>query len=138
MRSLKLVPVLCFALAACEIPTIETQTAIAPNQPVTPVTWKTDTPRVQRAADINECELAGRGLTPDATEEEIAAASASVDPGQVEAFVKRCLTQKGYTVTDRPVCTTPQIQSGTFVSGADFLPPLSDVKCFVVGQGFVV
>lgn len=95
----------------------------------TPFTWKGNTPREVRAFDINECELAGRGLPPNASPEQIAAASAVIDEDQVATFVNRCLTNKGYVVTELPVCTEADQRRGEFVQGSDVLPPLERIRC---------
>ncbi len=137
MRVFKALPILVFAVSACTVPT-GTTTGPAANTPVAPVTWKEGTPRATRNYDITECELGGRGLDFSATEEQLAAATASVPQAQVATFVKRCLAARGYTQTELPVCTSSQVEQGTLQQLPEFLPPLSSVKCVVVGRGFVV
>lgn len=127
-----------FALSACDIPVTGPQTPSGP-VPVAPVSWKTGITRDQRASELFECELAGRGLRPGATEAEIAQATATSDPAQVERFVKRCLENRGWTVTERPVCTDTDLNRGQFVQRPDFLPPLERVRCVDPSRGgFVV
>lgn len=137
MRLLRFLPVALLALSACDV------TPLGPvdSGPVatTPFTWKGDTPREVRAFDINECELAGRGLPPNATPEQIAAAAAVTDDAQVATFVNRCLTNKGYTVTELPVCRDSDHRQGEFVQGADILPPLNRIRCLdPVRRGMIV
>lgn len=110
----------------------------APSGAVTPVTWKTDISREVRNADRNDCETLGLGLPPGAAFEEIQAAAAIISPEQRKSVTQRCLRNKGYTISDQPVCSSQQVARGQLVTQADFLPPLSQVRCFVVDQGFVV
>lgn len=137
MRALAALPLIAFALSACDVP-------LAPDAPtgpraMSPFTWKANTPRVVRAYDINECETSARGVSSNATAEEIAAASAAADPGQVAAFVRRCLQNKGYTVTEKPVCQASDYRGGQLVQGADVLPPLERIRCVdPVARGIVV
>ena len=138
MHILKVLPVLAVALAGCVPPPQATVPAPSTGQ-VTPVSWKTGVPRAQRAEDILSCEYAARGLGPEATAEEFSAATDAIGLDNVAAFVTNCVTQKGYTKTVMPVCSSAQITAGQFVQGpAEFLPPLSEVTCIVVDQGFVV
>ncbi|MHA3916641.1 hypothetical protein [Halovulum sp. GXIMD14793] len=127
MRLLHLLPAALLAVSACDV------TSLGPvdTGPVamTPFTWKGNTPRDVRAYDINECELAGRGLPPNATAEQIAAASGTANDVQVAKFVNRCLTNKGYIVTEKPVCTEADQNAGEFVQGANIMPPLNRIKC---------
>ncbi|MEO0912701.1 MAG: hypothetical protein AAFY59_06910 [Pseudomonadota bacterium] len=138
MNLLKAVPAITLALSACAVPGVGPGTQPTASAALTPVTWKENTPRATRAYDIQECELNARGVSFGATEEEIAAGTQAVPQAQREAFVAQCLRSRGYTVTEKPVCTNAQIQAGTLQQGAEFLPPLNSVKCMVVGQGFVV
>ena len=78
--------------------------------------------------DIFSCEFAARGLPPNATQEMIDAAPA-VAPAQQESFVRRCLTNKGYTVTELPVCTDAARARGRLVVQPDVLPPLNQIRC---------
>lgn len=139
MRHLVGIAAIAVLLSACVAPTANSPQESAG---LTPVTWKEATPRATRNYDITECELAGRGLDFSATEEEVQAATASIPPEQVAEFVQRCLTARGYTVTEKPVCTDQQtrdaITAGRLQQLPEFLPPLSSVQCMVVGRGFVV
>lgn len=138
MRALTLIPVLALALAGCVPPPEQSAPAQGSGQ-TTPVTWKTNTPAAQRAQDILSCEYEARGLSPTASPDEFAAASGTIGIDRIDAFVTNCVTQKGYVKTVMPVCSNAQIVQGQFVQApAEFLPPLSDVRCMVVGQGFVV
>lgn len=127
MRSLIAIPLLAFTLAACTSP-MSLQQRSGPVAK-TPFTWKADTLILTRRNDIFECELAGRGLTPGATEAEVAAATAASDPERVAAFVSRCLANKGYTQVDMPVCTRADYNRGSFVVRPDVLPPLERIRC---------
>lgn len=138
MQLLKLLPAMALALSACVAPVGGPGTQAPASVALTPVTWKENTPRATRAYDIEECELNARGVSFGATQEQIAAGTAAVPQAQREAFVQQCLTARGYTVTEKPVCTDAQRATGTLQQGAEFLPPLNSVKCMVVGQGFVV
>lgn len=126
MRHIALVPLL-FAVAACDVSV--PQATRPADVAMTPFTWKANTPIATRAYDINECELAGRGLGIGATETEIAMASAETDPAQVAASVRRCLENRGYTVTEKPVCTNADYSRGSFVRRPDILPPLESIIC---------
>jgi len=130
---LRTIPVL-LTVAACATPPVM-QTPSQEPVAMTPFTYKANTPLVTRAYDINECELSGRGLPPDATQAQIAAASASSDPAQVEAFVKRCLSNKGYTVTELPVCQPSDYERGTLVVRPNVQPPLASIICLDPSQG---
>jgi hypothetical protein len=70
-------------------------------------------------------------------EAQINAMAQAVDPAAREKFRSRCLTIKGYTVTERPTCTRNDVQNGIFVRSSDIttLPPLSTVKCFYPEAG---
>ncbi|MHA3980421.1 hypothetical protein ACW9UR_22345 [Halovulum sp. GXIMD14794] len=127
-------PVAALLLSACTPPGT---TPGGSQEPVatTPFTYKANTPLVTRAYDINECELAGRGLPPNASQEQIAAASASSDPAQVEAFVKQCLGNKGYTVTELPVCRPSDYERGTLVVRPNVQPALDSIICLDPSQG---
>ena len=96
---------------------------------VTPFTWKADTPRAAIAYDLNKCELAGRGLPPNAASSEIAKASESIDQNHIEASVKSCLLSKGYTVTDLPVCTDNDYSKGSILAKPEVYPPLDTIMC---------
>ena len=114
-----------FALAACEtaLPPVDTRAGM------TPFTWKANTPLDTRAADINECELAARGLPPNADAEMIAASSNRSELAQERAFVRSCLENKGYTITTLPICTTSEKARGRTVTQPEFLPPLESIRC---------
>lgn len=127
-------------LSGCAVPTVAPIEPAAPTQ-FTPVRWKENTPRAQRAQDTRECELASVGLDFRASEEEVFARSQQISQAQLITFVDRCMANKGYEVTDKRVCTAADLRSGTFVSGAsiDALPPLSSVRCMSPNEGgFVV
>ena len=123
-------------VAACDAPV---STTIADRDvAMTPVTWKENTPRIVRLYDINECETLGRGVAPNASPDEIAAATAAMDPKQIAANVTLCLQDKGYLVTEKPVCQPDDFARGEFQSGVDVLPPLDSVVCMdPVNRGFV-
>ncbi|NNU81955.1 hypothetical protein HMH01_16075 [Halovulum dunhuangense] len=138
MRRLALVP-LILSLAACGNALLPPQGGVVEPTATTPFTWKANTPRVTRAYDINECELAGRGLPVDASADEIAAASAESNPDQVAAFVRRCLSNKGYIQTELPVCNDSLRRQGSLVVAPDVLPPLERIRCLdPVARGMVV
>ena len=101
----------------------------ASDKVVTPFTWKANTPRATIAKDLNECELAGRGLPPNAAPSAIAKASQSIDQKQIEAAVESCLVSKGYTVTDLPVCTEDDYSKGSILAAPDVYPPLDTIMC---------
>ena len=108
---------------------------------MTPVIWKTQTPAQVRATDRQQCELAAIGASPFSSQAEIQERAASVDPAQRKRFVDRCMSNKGYTVTQGRVCTSSDLRAGQFVRGAglDDLPPLNRVRCFdPAAGGFVV
>ncbi len=96
---------------------------------VTPFTWKANTPRATIAYDLNECELAGRGLPPNAASSAIAKASASIDQKKIEASVESCLVFKGYTVRDLPVCADNDYSKGTILAKPEVYPPLDTIMC---------
>ncbi|MEO1551096.1 MAG: hypothetical protein AAFR93_11800 [Pseudomonadota bacterium] len=128
-------------LAGCEVPAPEAPQDTRPAEPVatTPFTWKGNTPRNVRAFDINECELAGRGLPIDATPEQIEAASAVSNPDDVAAFVQRCLANKGYVQTSLPVCTSQDYLDGEFLQAPEVLPALERIRCLdPVARGMIV
>jgi len=142
---MRIIPVIsmvsALALAGCALPPIVEEPVEQPfgTGATTAFTWKGNTPRAVRAADINECELGGRGLAPGATNEQIRRASAVADPAQVSAFVNRCLSNKGYVLTEIAVCAEQDIGRGQFVQGADILPPLDRIRCVdPVRRGIVV
>lgn len=119
-------PVLAiFALAACEttMPPADTSAGL------TPVPYKANTPRVTRGFDINECELAARGLSPSADAEQIAASSTGSNVDQQAAFVRECLANKGYEILRLPVCTDTEKRRGTIVSAPDIMPPKQSIRC---------
>lgn len=127
MRRLALVlPIL--ALAACEAP-MSGPAGPGPDVAMTPFTWKANTPIATRGYDINQCELQGRGLEIGATDAQIAAATASVDEDTRTARVNSCLAQKGYTVTEVPVCRPADYGRGTFMQRPETLPPLETIVC---------
>jgi len=115
-----------FALAACETTTMP---AVDTSAGLTPVPYKANTPRVTRGFDINECELAARGLTPSADAEQIAASSNRSDVGQEAAFVRGCLQNKGYEILRLPVCTDAEKRRGTIVSAPEIMPPKERIRC---------
>ena len=121
MRSV--LPILAiFALAACEtsMPAVDTSAGM------TPFTWKSGTPREVRAVDINECELAARGLPANADAELIAASSNRSDVSQEAAFVRNCLENKGYVLTKLPICTASEKARISLSASSETLnsPPL--------------
>ena len=120
-----------FALAACETTMMTTRTAPAVDTSagMTPVPYKANTPRVTRAAEINECELAARGLAPDASAEQIAAVSNNSSIDQQAAFVRSCLANKGYEILRLPICTDAERRRGTAVSAPEFMPPRDSIRC---------
>lgn len=137
MRSIPILAVVtAIALSACTVPNqggVSTE-AVA----LTPFTWKGNTPRATRRADISECELAARGLPPNPTPQMLEQAVRG-DPEQEARFVNACLTNKGYTVTDLPVCNDALRAQGQMVVQPDIMPPLQSIRCvdpFV--RGFVV
>ncbi len=118
--------------------------AVGPAQ-FTPVRWKTGVDFIARATDRQECEAAAVGARPGMTEEQIFELTQSITQEQFIVFVDRCLSNKGYTVTDGRVCDERDnvLSDGQaqFILGrdADFLPPLSSVRCFDPERGgFVV
>lgn len=116
-----------FCVTACDMPS---QTGnSASGKVVTPFTWKANTPRATVAYDLNECELAGRGLPPNAVSSAIAKASESIDQKQIEAAVESCLVSKGYTVTDLPVCTENDYSKGSILAAPEVYPPLDTIMC---------
>ena len=124
-------------LAACDVP------SPIPDEPVnfTPVVWKENTPVATRSADRQACELAALGAGPLTTQEQLAELVATTDPEQRKVFVDRCMSNKGYTLTEGRVCTARDRARGQLVLGGtvDNLPPLSQVKCFdPAAGGFVV
>ncbi|MEM8872530.1 MAG: hypothetical protein AAGB10_19760 [Pseudomonadota bacterium] len=126
--------VIALTVSACTEP-LPTSTEAAA---MTPFTWKADTPRATRGADIFSCELAARGLPPNATPEMIESA-VRADPEQEASFVRRCLTNKGYTVTELPVCNSRNRGRGQLVVQPDILPPLQSIRCVdPTARGFVV
>jgi hypothetical protein len=117
--------ILC--VAACDL---TSQTSSSPSgKVVTPFTWKANTPRATVAYDLNECELAGRGLPPNAVPSAIAKASQSIDQKQIEAAVESCLVSKGYTVKDLPVCTDDDYSKGSILAAPEVYPPLDAIMC---------
>ncbi|QHQ34316.1 hypothetical protein [Algicella marina] len=142
MQIFKILPAIALAVSACTVPAGTTSSSSSQPTSFTPVTWKENTPRATRNYDQIECELQGRGLDFSATEEEITAATNTIPVEQVTSFVRRCLDARGYTVTEKPVCSDAQaseaVSQGRFQRPPEFLPPLSTVKCMVVDQGFVV
>ncbi|MSU92163.1 hypothetical protein GE300_21755 [Rhodobacteraceae bacterium 2CG4] len=127
-------PVL-LTVAACATPPVLQAPSQQPPVATTPFTYKANTPLVTRAYDINECELSGRGLPPNATQAEIADATAGTDPAQVASFVQRCLSNKGYTVTELPVCRQADFSRGTLVVRPNVQPPLDSIICLDPSQG---
>jgi len=126
-------------VSACSVPV----SAPSSNEPraFTPVVWKENTPVATRAADRQSCELAALGAGPLTTQDQLAELVASTDPAQRKVFVDRCMSNKGYTVTEGQVCSTQERASGQLVIGSplDAPPPLSQVKCFdPAAGGFVV
>lgn len=116
-----------FFVTACDL---TSQTGRSPSGTiVTPFTWKADTPRATIAYDLNECELAGRSLPPNADSAAIAKASESIDQKQIEASVESCLVSKGYTVTDLPVCTDNDYSKGSILAKPEVYPPLETIMC---------
>ena len=116
-----------FFVAACDLTSQSGRSASG--TVVTPFTWKANTPRATMAYDLNECELAGRGLPPNAASSAIAKASESIDQKQIEASVKSCLISKSYTVTDLPVCTDNDYAKGSILPKPDVYPPLNTIMC---------
>lgn len=124
-------------VAACDV------AAPIPDEPAsfTPVVWKENTPVATRAADRQACELAALGAGPLTTQEQLAELVATTDPSQRKVFVDRCMSNKGYTVTEGRVCTARDRARGQLVIGGsmDALPPLSQVSCFdPAAGGFVI
>lgn len=129
MRILALAPVI-LALAACDMPMTGMQGGGSrANVATTPFTWKANTPLATRGYDINQCELAGRGLGIEASQAEIAEASARLDDGTIAARVRSCLQTKGYTLTEKPVCSTTDYARGNFIRRPEVLPPLESIIC---------
>ncbi len=128
-RSLRLLVVAPLALvSACDVPAgggVAPTRAVAP----TPFTWKANTPRAVRGYDVNECELAGRGLPPNADQASVAAASSALPLEQIEQGVRNCLIGKGYTLTEMPVCTDEDYLTGQVVQSPEVLPPLQSIQC---------
>ncbi len=65
----------------------------------------------------------------------------TTDPAQRKVFVDRCMSNKGYSITEGRVCTANDRARGPFVVGGttDNLPPLSSVRCFdPAAGGFVL
>lgn len=114
-----------FALAACET----TMPAVDTSAGRTPVPYKANTPRVTRGFDINECELAARGLNPSADADQIAASSNRSDVSQEAAFVRECLANKGYEILRLPICTDAEKRRGTIVTAPDIMPPRDRIRC---------
>lgn len=136
MRMICLIAASALALTGCDIPGA-TSVNTGPVA-MTPFTWKANTPLETRRFDIYECELAGRGLPPNATQELIDLTPVG-DPAQVATFVRRCLANKGYTQTELPVCQNADYRAGQFVQGADILPPLQRIRCAdPVQRGIIV
>jgi hypothetical protein len=134
--------VMIAALASCA-PTIPT-TSVASNAPttsqMTPVIWKENTPRAIRLGDYRECDSAAVGGRPTMTDAELEALGQNVDPATRAQFRTRCLTIKGYTVTERRTCTRNDVENGIFVNSRDIetLPPLDTVRCmYPEAGGFV-
>ncbi|WP_112323343.1 hypothetical protein [Oceanibium sediminis] len=140
MRRFHTVIPFLFVLSACGA-----TMPLSTNEPATftPVIWKENTPVATRAADQQACYLAAVGAGPFTTQEELAelVALADQDVNRKKAFVDRCMSNKGYTVTEGRVCTARDRARGRLVQGSatDNLPPLSSVSCFdPQAGGFVV
>lgn len=135
LRPILSVVAMAGALAACA----PVETAPPPvERPVTPFTYRASTPLVQRAFDINECELAGRGLPPNASDSQISAATASLDPEQIAVGVRSCLAGRGYTITELPVCLDEDFSRGTLLIRPDVFPPLDSILCLDPSRGGMV
>lgn len=137
MRIALLIPALLF-VAACD--------PVAPPIPpedlaFTPVLWKENTPAATRGNDRQECEFAAIGASPFMSQDDIQARAASVSTEDRTNFVNRCMSNKGYQVTEGRVCTAQDRARGQFSVGAaiDSLPPLNRVRCFdPAAGGFVI
>ncbi len=137
LRSSLVAAATALSLSACALAPLPGAPTAAPTA-MTPFTWKGNTPRITRGRDINECELAARGLPPNATPEMMAAAVSS-NPAQEARFVRACLTNKGYTVTQLPVCNDALRRGGTLVVQPEILPPLASIRCAdPVNRGLIV
>jgi hypothetical protein len=118
-------------LAGCDVPAggIAAGPVARTEVAMTPFTYKANTPRAVRAYDLNECELAGRGLPPNADPATVAAATAAIPAAEVEGRVRACLTSKGYLVTELPVCTDADYLTGQIVQSPEVFPPLQAIQC---------
>lgn len=127
--------VLLLACAGCAtVPVTERRS----DAPTTPISYKAGTPRDQRAFDINECELGARGVRPGASAEEIAAGTARTTPERREAYVRACMQDRGYTMTELPVCQPGDRDRGTLVMRPNLLPPLDSIVCLDPSIGGMV
>ena len=128
---------LVLTIASCTTTAVVTEPDVQQPVSMTPVIWKQNAPRAVRVADYRECDTAAVGGHPSMPEAQINQLAQVVDPAAREKFRTRCLTIKGYTVTERPTCSRDDVQNGIFVRSADIttLPPLSTVKCFYPEAG---